>query len=241
MTRRFRFCVFAIFLASQISACGLMRPRPKKATRVTAPKPLFVGTVTLVNEDGHFVLIDSGMSPCAALLAFPTLAGALARPGLAIYGESPLPAFQPKLARALTWKTRVVLVREVGSGRSVSYGRDFITPTPMRIATLATGYADGYPRQLSGKGAFVLIGGKRCAILGRLTMDQIMVDVTALKAMPGDEAVLIGTQGDETIPASSLAKLAGTIVWDIFTAIGPRVARLHRDGDASASKTANPA
>ncbi len=177
----------------------------------------------------------------AALLAFPNLAGALARPGLAIYGESPLLAFQPKLARALTWKTRVVLVRDFGRGRSVSYGRDFITPTSMRVATLATGYADGYPRQVSGKGASVLISGKRCAILGRVTMDQIMVDVTLVKVMPGDEAVLIGTQENETIHAPSLAKLAGTIVWDIFTAIGPRVARLHRDGDSSASTTAIPA
>lgn len=171
----------------------------------------------------------------AALLAYPNLAGALARPGLAIYGESPLAAFQPRLARALTWKTRVVLVRDFGRGRSVSYGRDFITPTTMRVATLAAGYADGYPRQVSGKGATVLIGGKRCAILGRVTMDQIMVDVTLVKVMPGDEAVLIGTQGNETIHASSLAKLAGTIVWDIFTGIGPRVARLHRDPDSSAS------
>jgi alanine racemase len=171
----------------------------------------------------------------AALLAFPNLAGALVRPGLALYGESPLPEFQPRLERALLWKTRVVLVRDFGKGRSVSYGRDFITPAPMRIATLAVGYADGYPRQLSGKNAAVLIGGKRCAILGRVTMDQIMVDATATDAAPGAEAVLIGTQGGEAIRAGELAKLAGTIVWDIFTGIGPRVARLHRDGDSSAS------
>jgi alanine racemase len=168
----------------------------------------------------------------AALLAFPKIAGTLARPGLALYGESPLPEFQSRLAPALTWKTRVVLVRDFGKGRSVSYGRNFITPAPMRIATLAVGYADGYPRQLSGKDAAVLIGGKRCAILGRVTMDQIMADVTGVTAAPGDEAVLIGTQGSETIPVRELATLAGTIVWDIFTGIGQRVARLHRDGDA---------
>ncbi len=169
----------------------------------------------------------------AGLIAFPDLAGALARPGLALYGESPLPEFQPQLAPALTWKTRVVLVRDFGKGRGVSYGRTFITPSPMRVATLATGYADGYPRQVSGKNAAVLIGGKRCAILGRVTMDQIMADVTGVNAAPGDEAVLIGAQGGETIPAREVASLAGTIVWDIFTGIGPRVARLHRDGDAS--------
>ena len=177
----------------------------------------------------------------AALLAFPNLAGAIARPGLALYGESPLPEFQAKLERTLTWKTRVLLVRDFGKGRGVSYGREFITPAPMRIATLAVGYADGYPRQLSGKNAAVLIGGKRCAILGRVTMDQIMVDVTGVTAAPGDEAVLIGAQGSETITVHELAALAGTIAWDIFTGIGQRVTRLHRDADASASKITNPA
>jgi alanine racemase len=177
----------------------------------------------------------------AGLLAFPNLAGAIARPGLALYGESPLPEFQSKLERALTWKTRVLLVRDFGKGRGVSYGRTFITPGPMRVATLAVGYADGYPRQLSGKGAAVLIGGKRCAVLGRVTMDQIMADVTGVDAAPGDEAVLLGAQGPAMIHAGELATLSGTIPWDIFTGIGPRVARLHRNGDASASKAAIPA
>jgi alanine racemase len=177
----------------------------------------------------------------AALLAFPNVAGTLARPGLALFGESPLPQFQPALERALTWKTRVLLVRDFGKGRSISYGRTFITPRPMRVATLAVGYADGFPRQLSGKNAAVLIGGKRCAILGRVTMDQIMADVTGVNAAPGDEAVLVGSQGGEMISARELASLADTIVWDIFTGIGQRVARLHRDGDASAFKAANPA
>ncbi len=177
----------------------------------------------------------------AGVLAFPNLAASLVRPGLALYGESPLPAFQPKFARALTWKTRVLLVREFAKGRSVSYGRTFITPGPMRVATLAAGYADGYPRQLSCKGAAVLVGGKRCALLGRVTMDQIMVDVTGVSASPGDEAVLLGEQGGEAVRVQEVASLAGTIPWDIFTGIGPRVARLHHDGDASASKVKNPA
>ncbi len=177
----------------------------------------------------------------AAALAFPGLAGSLVRPGLALYGESPLPEFQPKLDHALAWKTRVLLVRDFGKGRGVSYGRTFITPGPMRVATLAVGYADGYPRQLSGKGAAVLIGGKRCAVLGRVTMDQTMVDVTGAGASPGDEAVLLGEQDGEAVRVQELASLAGTIPWDIFTGIGPRVARLHRDGDASASKVRNPA
>ncbi|MEO6787391.1 MAG: alanine racemase [Chthoniobacteraceae bacterium] len=177
----------------------------------------------------------------AGLLAFPNLAGSLVRPGLALYGESPLPEFQQKLEPALTWKVRVLVVRDFGKGRGVSYGCTFITPGPMRIATLAVGYADGYPRQVSGRGAAILISGKRCAVLGRVTMDQIMVDVTGTDAAPSDEAVLVGAQRDDRITASELAGLAGTIPWDIFTGIGPRVARLHRGGDPSASTTPIPA
>src|SRR3954469_5422585 len=114
----------------------------------------------------------------AGLLAFPMEAGDLVRPGLMLYGSSPLPAFQPKLRPALTWKTRITLVRSVGAGRGVSYGRTFITPCEMRIATLAVGYADGYRRHLTHRDADVLIHGRRCHVLGRVTMDQILVDVS---------------------------------------------------------------
>lgn len=171
----------------------------------------------------------------AGLIHFPRDAEGLARPGLALYGESPLPDFQPELRRALTWKTRIALVRDLGAGRSISYGRTFITPKPMRVATLPVGYADGYPRQLSGKAVAVLVQGRPCALLGRVTMDQIIVDVTGLDVAPGEEVALLGSQGTELISATDLASLAGTIAWDIFTGIGPRVTRLHRDGDSSAS------
>ena len=105
----------------------------------------------------------------------------------------------------------------------------------MRIATLAVGYADGYPRQLSGRGASVLIRGHHCAVLGRVTMDQIMVDVTGVDAAPGEEAVLLGKQGSEEIPANDLAGRAGTIAWDIFTGIGARVARVPFDSAVSSA------
>ncbi len=170
----------------------------------------------------------------AGIIGFPAHAGDMVRPGLMLYGSAPVPAFQPELRAAMTWKTRVLLVREVGEGRGVSYGRTFIADRPMRTATLAVGYADGYPRHLSNQGAEVLIGGKRCAVLGRVTMDQIVVDVTALETVePGEEAVLIGAQGDGEILASELAEKAGTIAWEIFTGIGPRAVR-GSDSTASA-------
>jgi alanine racemase len=100
----------------------------------------------------------------------------------------------------------------------------------MSVATLAAGYADGYPRSLSGRGAEVLIGGRRCAVLGRVTMDQILADVTDVPegdAQAGSEAVLIGRQGVEEIRVAEVAARAGTIAWDVFTGIGQRVKRVH--------------
>lgn len=164
----------------------------------------------------------------AGIIRFPRNAGSLVRAGLMLYGSSPLPDFQKKLRPVLTWKTRVTLVRDVGAGRGVSYGRTFITPRPMRIATLAVGYADGFQRHLSNRGAHVLIRGRRCPVLGRVTMDQIMADVSgAPGAEAGEEAVLIGRQGGEEILAAELAEKSGTIAWEIFTGIGPRVERVY--------------
>jgi alanine racemase len=145
-----------------------------------------------------------------------------------MYGSAPLPEFQAKLRPVMTWKARITLVRDVGPGRGVSYGRTFITPHAMRIATVGVGYADGYQRHLSNRGADVLVGGKRCAILGRVTMDQILADVSAVpNVQVGDEVVLVGRQGGDEILVAELAKKAGTIAWEIFTGIGPRVERVY--------------
>ncbi len=153
-----------------------------------------------------------------------------ARPGLAIFGVSPIARHQPALHPVMAWKTRVTLVRDLAGEDSVSYGRTFIARAPMRAATLAAGYADGYPRSVSGRGAEVLIGGQRCPLLGRVTMDQVVVDVSGMETppKPGDEAVLMGRQGEEEINATELAEKAGTIPWEILTGITGRVARRYR-------------
>ncbi|MCB1230686.1 MAG: alanine racemase [Verrucomicrobiae bacterium] len=152
------------------------------------------------------------------------------RPGLAIYGVAPVARHQSRLHPAMMWKTRVTLVREIQPGDTISYGRTFVAKAPMRAATLAVGYADGYPRSLSGNGADVLIGGRRCPLLGRVTMDQVIVDVTDLPTppLPGDEVVLMGQQENEIIHAAELAEKAGTIPWEILTGITGRVARRYR-------------
>ena len=145
-----------------------------------------------------------------------------------LYGISPLPECQRLLKPVMTWKTRIALIRDMPAGHGISYGRTFITPRPMRVATLSAGYADGYPRQISNRGAFMLVRGKLCPLLGRVTMDLIVIDVSDLpEAVVGDEVVLMGRQGGEEIPAAELADLAGTIHWDIVTRIGSRVRRVY--------------
>jgi alanine racemase len=159
---------------------------------------------------------------------------ALMRPGLALYGIAP--EFEPdepsrvagihaQLKRVLAWKTSIVSVREIAPGDVVGYNGTFIAREPMRLALLAVGYADGLQRSLSNRGC-VLVGSQRCPIVGRISMDQTVVDVTGiLEVKPADEVVLIGTQGPETIPVEEHASLARTIPWEIFTSIAERVGR----------------
>ena len=156
--------------------------------------------------------------------------GEIVRPGLMLYGASPILSMQKELRPALTWKARVAMVRDVDKGASISYGRTFIAPERMRVAVLALGYADGFPRHVSGNVAAALLHGNHCPILGRVTMDQIVVDIAASPDVrPGDAATLVGNDGDQQITATELAARAGTIAWDIFTGIGQRVQRFHHD------------
>jgi alanine racemase len=164
----------------------------------------------------------------AGTLAFADPPYDIVRAGIMLYGISPLPEFQKLLRPVMTWKTRISLLRDMPAGHGISYGRTFITPREMRVATLSAGYADGYPRHLSNRDAAVLVRGKRCALLGRVTMDLMMIDVTHISnAAVNDEVVLMGRQGDEEISAVELADRANTISWEITTRIGSRVRRVY--------------
>ena len=181
-----------------------------------------VGTLRSTGLEAPVVHVENS----AGIIGFPAQAGDMVRAGLMLYGSAPRPEFQPRLRAVMTWKTRITLLRTAPAGHGISYGRTFKTVQPTRIATLAVGYADGYQRHLSGRGAEVLIRGRRCPVLGRVTMDQIVADVTALPEVgTGEEVVLMGRQGAEEILAAELATKAGTIAWEIFTSVGPRVDR----------------
>ncbi len=164
------------------------------------------------------------LSNSAGLLAYQSRTTNLVRPGLMLYGCSPLPGFQAKLQPVMTLKSRVALIRDLPAGHGISYGRTAVLDRPTRVATIGIGYGDGYPRSLSGNNPEVLIRQTRCPLLGRVTMDQIMVDVSALAhCLIGDEVELFGSH----IPVSEVAAKANTIPWEIFTSITPRVNRLY--------------
>ena len=164
----------------------------------------------------------------AGTLAFNSPGFDIVRAGIILYGISPLPEFQKLLKPVMTWKTRISLVRDMSKGSSISYGRTFITPQKMRIATLSAGYADGYPWHLSNCGAVMLVRGQRCALVGRVTMDLMMIDVSKVeRAQVGDEVVLMGRDGNEEVSCAELAEKGGTIPWEIVTRIGARVRRVY--------------
>jgi len=151
----------------------------------------------------------------------------LVRPGLAVYGVAPGGVQSPAyLEPVLSWKTRVVFLKKVPAGTPVSYGATFHTQRPSWLATLPVGYADGYRRAFSGK-AQVLLRGRRCPVVGRVTMDQIIVDATEVPGIDvGDEAVLIGAQENEKIGVDELAHWADTIPYEILCGIAARVPRV---------------
>ena len=174
-----------------------------------------------------------------ALLHEPDTMFNLVRPGLLVYGVLPpgkrrrRPGLPQQLRPALSWKCRVSLVKEIPAGTSLSYGHTFTAPTKMRVATLTAGYGDGYLRAGSNR-AEVLVGGRRCRVLGRITMDQMLVDVSRGRGVrAGDEAVLIGRQGRQEITANELAVRCGTVPWEVLTNISYRVPRVYRGGHAA--------
>jgi alanine racemase len=166
----------------------------------------------------------------AGLLAFPESRFDLARVGIAIYGIPPVPALAGRvpLRPALSLRARVSHVKTVDAGARISYGLRYRVDRPTRIATVPIGYADGVPRNLAAVGGEVVVHGRRRAVAGTVTMDQLMVDVGADAVEVGDEVVLIGGQGDAEVTAQEWADRLGTIAYEIVCGIGPRAPRRYR-------------
>lgn len=183
----------------------------------------FWRAVEKTRERGHRPLLHIANS--AAALGVPEARLDLVRCGLALYGAAPARGLGDTLRPALRLCAEVVHVQTLPPGRGVGYGASFITQRESRIATLAIGYGDGVSRALSNRGQ-VLIRGHRCPVVGRVSMDLMGVDVTDLPdCQRGDEAVLLGTQGDQRIRAEEVAAWAGTIPYEVWTALSARVPR----------------
>ncbi|KLO23175.1 alanine racemase [Marinitoga sp. 1197] len=164
----------------------------------------------------------------AGALFFPEYTLDYVRPGIATYGLQPSDIKkEKKLKPVLQWKSVVARVGILKKNESVSYGRTYFSKQNIPIATIPVGYADGYFRQLSNKG-YVLIQGKKCNIIGRVCMDQFVVETTQIeKVKLGEEVVLIGEQEKSFLYAEDLARLAGTINYDITSKITKRVPRVY--------------
>lgn len=164
----------------------------------------------------------------AATIAYPETRLDLVRPGIAIYGLDPGGGLGPRagLRPALTWRSAVTMVKRLPAGERLSYGWRYALERDANVATVPVGYGDGYPRALGGR-AEVLIGGRRHPVAGTVTMDQLLVDCGDHEVRPGDDVVLLGSQGQERITAEELAGHLGTIGYEVVTAISERVPREH--------------
>ncbi len=179
-----------------------------------------------IEAAGIHIPLWHAANSCAALTLPETRLDAV-RPGLALYGGLRRDMTPLRFRQAMSLKTRIVQLRELPAGRSVSYGRTFVTRRPTRLGVLPIGYADGFSRGHSNRG-FVLVRGRRAPIAGRVCMDMTLLDVTDVRtAAPGDEAVLYGRQGEEEITIRDAAESLGTIPYEVMTGVGGRVPRTY--------------
>ncbi len=156
------------------------------------------------------------------------------RAGITLYGLWPSEEVRKDIVRlepALSWNSHIVYRKTIHAGDAISYGGTFVAKDTMEVATVPVGYGDGYPRSLSNKG-YVLIAGKKAPILGRVCMDQMMIDVTNLaEAVEGAEVILLGKSGEEEITAECLGELSGRFNYELVCDIGKRVPRRYKKGD----------
>lgn len=163
----------------------------------------------------------------AAIVTGQVAPGDWVRAGISLYGGEPLDAGESRLRPVMRWITRIERLKTIDRGEIVGYGKSWRAERESTIATLPVGYADGYDRLLSGR-AEVLVRGQRAPLAGRVSMDLLTVDVTDVPGVEvGDEVVLLGQQGDESIRAEELAGHIGTIPYEIFTNVSSRVPRRH--------------
>ena len=169
-------------------------------------------------------------SNSAGIIRIPEANLSIVRAGITIYGIYPSEEVERdivKMSPVMELKSHVTYVKDVAAGTAISYGGTFVADRKLRVATIPVGYADGYPRQLSNKG-WVLIRGQKAPILGRVCMDQFMVDVTDIpEAKEGDRVTLVGRDHDACITLEELGELSGRFNYEFACLITPRVPRVY--------------
>lgn len=189
----------------------------------------FEQVLDMLTDAGYSIPVRH-IANSAATLDLPATHLDAVRIGIAMYGLHPSDALAPavSIVPALTFKSHVARVCTLPQGASISYGRTFITPRAMPVALVPVGYGDGYHRLHSNRGA-VLINGQRAPIVGRVCMDQFVVDISQVGSVRvGDETVLIGAQGNARLTAEEVARWAETINYEVTTSLLPRLPRLYR-------------
>lgn len=187
----------------------------------------FVKMNDMLEERGLHIPVKHAANS-AAIMDFDNMMFNMVRPGIILYGAYPSDEVKKEnlsLSPAMSIKTHVSYVKDVNEGDSISYGRKYIAPSKRRIATIPVGYADGFIRAYS-KGGKVLVRGEYAPIVGRICMDQFMVDVTDIDGVEvNDEVVLMGKQGDKEITADFIASVLDTINYEVFCTLSKRVPR----------------
>lgn len=179
-------------------------------------------------HDRSITFVYAHIANSGAVLDIPEAHYQLVRPGIMLYGSPPSEDIlsPTPLRPVMALKTKILQVKWVSAGHSIGYGRAFVCSRPTRIATIAVGYDDGYPRVLSNGGE-ALVHGVRAPVVGRVSMNLVTLDVTHVpQASPDDEVVLLGTQGTERISAEEIAQKAHTISYEIYCAIGKNPQRI---------------
>ncbi len=163
----------------------------------------------------------------AALYRFPEMHCQAVRPGICLYGNTPLPGMKDvKLQEAMSLRATVARVSEISEGTHVGYGATYTAPNNMQVATVMIGYGDGVSRALSNRGQ-VILGGKRVPIIGRICMDQLMVDATGLQVKAGDIATIRGRANNVEITTEETAELLNTISYELYCTVGERIPRIY--------------
>ena len=209
------------------------RADEKDLTDAISKKDIFASFIERVEKENNCRIPLHHCANSASIIQIPQAQMDMVRAGVTMYGMKPsedVPTDKVKIKPALGLYSHIAYIKDVPAGVPVSYGGTFVTDKPTRMATVPVGYGDGYPRSLSNKG-YVLIHGKKAPILGRVCMDQFMVDVSNIpEALENDEVTLIGWSGDSHISIEELGDLSGRFNYELACDLNPRIPRLYIKG-----------